>query len=172
MTDRYMGRYRIPSARLQNFDYGSNGMYFITICTKPRKPFLGSLEQGTLHPTRIGVVAIERWCKIAELYPFVALDAFQLMPDHLHAILGFDKPASGLDSSVVRSADLRSGGNFGPQRANLASVIRGFKGAVKAYATTHGIPFGWQPRYHDRIIRNERQLNATREYIRNNPLKG
>ncbi|MFA5817163.1 MAG: hypothetical protein WC865_16275 [Bacteroidales bacterium] len=58
---------------------------------------------------------------------------------------------------------------FGPQSQNLASVIRGFKGAVKSFAMAHSIEFHWQPRYYDRIIRNDQGLNQIREYIRDNP---
>jgi putative transposase len=39
MEEKYQGKYRIPSARLQNWDYGSDGAYFITICAKNRVHF-------------------------------------------------------------------------------------------------------------------------------------
>jgi hypothetical protein len=40
MPDKFKDRYRISSARLANWDYGSNGAYFITICTAHREHFL------------------------------------------------------------------------------------------------------------------------------------
>lgn len=61
-----------------------------------------------------------------------------------------------------------NGNRFGPQKRNLASVIRGIKSAVKSYANQNNIPFAWQPRYHDRIIRDSHEMNRIAEYIENN----
>ena len=58
---------------------------------------------------------------------------------------------------------------FGPQSKNLGAVVRGFKSAVKKYATMNNINFTWQPRYHDRIIRNENEFYRIKNYIFNNP---
>ena len=43
MPDKFQGKYRIPSARLQGYDYGQNGAYFITICTKNRIHYFGEI---------------------------------------------------------------------------------------------------------------------------------
>lgn len=45
MTDKFQDKYRIPSARLQNWDYGSNAIYFVTICTQGREPATASFER-------------------------------------------------------------------------------------------------------------------------------
>lgn len=161
----YQGRYRIPAARLANYDYGSNGMYFITICTQNRQRFFGTIaaDTATLQPTVLGQVAMDCWYRIPEYFPFVALDAFQVMPDHLHGIICINKaPEEQTDWQPNR---------FGPQRQNLASILRGYKSGVKSYATRHQLEFGWQPRYYDRVIRDENELNRIRTYIEINPLK-
>ncbi|MBL0051771.1 MAG: transposase [Bacteroidetes bacterium] len=44
--DKFKNKYRIPSARLQTWDYASDGFYFITICTKNRKHFFGEIVDG------------------------------------------------------------------------------------------------------------------------------
>ena len=67
----------------------------------------------------------------------------------------------------ARGASLR----FGPQSGNLSSVIRGIKSAVTKYANEHNIPFAWQSRYHDHIIRNQLEMNRIADYIQNNPMK-
>ena len=67
----------------------------------------------------------------------------------------------------ARGASLR----FGPQSGNLSSVVRGIKSAVTKYAIEHDIPFAWQSRYHDHIIRNQMEMNRIAEYIQNNPMK-
>lgn len=58
---------------------------------------------------------------------------------------------------------------FGPQSQNLASIIRGFKIGVTKLARTQNPNFAWQPRYHDRIIRNQKAHENISNYIRNNP---
>ncbi len=58
------------------------------------------------------------------------------------------------------------------RKNNVSNIIRGFKGAVTKQIHILGFScFAWQSRFYDRIIRNERELNNTRKYIRNNPLK-
>jgi REP element-mobilizing transposase RayT len=109
----------------------------------------------------MGQMAVEYWTQIPKHYPFVHLDAFVVMPNHIHGILFFDRP----DKTDWNP------NTFGPQSQNLAAVIRGFKSATKRYANQHNIPFEWQSRYHDRIIRDEKELNAIRQYIINNPSK-
>ena len=59
---------------------------------------------------------------------------------------------------------------FGIQTKNLGSVIRGIKSSVTRFANDNRIPFQWQNRYHDHIIRNQRELNRIAAYIENNPL--
>jgi hypothetical protein len=83
------------------------------------------------------------------------------MPDHLHGILCFQKP--GYRGRSVNA--------FGPQSKNLGSVIRNYKGATKAYATSREIKFAWQARYHDDVITSGEELDKIRAYIRNNPAK-
>ncbi|SDI57165.1 hypothetical protein SAMN05192573_1246 [Mucilaginibacter gossypii] len=58
---------------------------------------------------------------------------------------------------------------FGVQKDNVASVLRGYKSSVKKYANDNNIDFAWQPRYYDRVIRNDREYNNIKQYIHNNP---
>ncbi len=162
---KFEGRYRINPARLVDYDYGSNGTYFITVCTQNKERYFGDIVlvdgEPAIQPTGIGQRTIDGWLSIPTFSPFVQLDAFQLMPNHLHGILFIDKPDYNDWQPNV----------FGPQRQNLSSVLRGFKSGVKAYATTNYIPFCWQTRYHDRVIRNNNELNRIRQYIHDNPAK-
>lgn len=57
---------------------------------------------------------------------------------------------------------------FGPQSKNLGSIIRGFKIGVTKYANKNDIPFKWQPRFYDRVIHNENELENIQIYIKNN----
>lgn len=114
-----------------------------------------------LQATDIGKIAIDYWMEIPRHYPFVELDAFVVMPDHIHGLLFFNRPDK---SDWVEN-------QFGVQSQNLGAVIRAYKSSVKRYANQNGIQFAWQSRYHDSIIRDENTIDAIRQYIRNNPTR-
>ena len=86
MNEKYQNKYRIPSARLQNWDYGNNAAYFITICTKERLCFFGEIE-NTMQTTHIGKLAEQYWEEIPTHFPFIELGSFVVMPNHIHGIL-------------------------------------------------------------------------------------
>lgn len=171
------------SFRLNHFDYGQNGYYFVTICTKSRHNYFGVITNGKINYNPLGNIAIKYWQKIAQHFSFVIIDEFIVMPDHIHGIIVIDKTRNDAEPHYVGAHNyarlpvrqLRPGktkfykNTFGPQSKNLASIIRSYKIAVQTYANRHCIPFAWQPRYYDRIIRNERELTNVRRYIRNNP---
>jgi len=56
------------------------------------------------------------------------------------------------------------------QRGRLSVVIGGFKRAISRYANQHQLTFGWQERFHDRIIRDRDEMQRIATYIENNPL--
>lgn len=161
--DKYQNKYRIPSARLPGYDYGAHGLYYVTICTTKRVHYFGNIVETDNYPslwaTEIGKTANEFWQEIPQHFPFVELDEFIIMPDHVQGILFFNKPHK---TDWVTN-------EFGAQSQNLGSVIRGFKSSVKRHANDNNIKFDWQSRFHDRIIRDEKELNNVRKYIRNNP---
>jgi len=164
--DKFLNKYRIASTRLQTGDYGSQASYFITICTKNRKNYFGEIitaaetqNVASLQPTAIGLIAHNNWKEIPLHFPFVELDEFVVMPNHIHGILFFNPP--WLHDWTTNK--------FGPQSQNLASVIRGYKASVKTFSTMNQIEFAWQSRFHDRIIRSSKELSNTRQYIINNP---
>jgi putative transposase len=117
------------------------------------------LPQPSVQYTEIGTIAHKYWMEIPLHFPFVYVDEFIVMPNHIHGLLFFNKRYSPEWKQNV----------FGPQSQNLASVIRGYKAATKKYATMNDIEFAWQPRYHDHIINPDNDLDAIREYIKNNP---
>ena len=172
--EKYHGKYRIESARLKNWDYGSPGFYFVTIVTRNRECYFGDIvtargESGTgvvetqnfasLQPSTIGAIAQQYWMDIPKHFPFVELDEWVVMPNHLHGIIFINKPNySNWEPN-----------KFGPQSMNLGSIMRGYKAGVKSFATTNEIVFTWQSKFHDHIIRSEEELNRIRQYIIDNP---
>ena len=158
--DKYFnGEYRTKSPRLSNWDYGSNGNYFVTISTKNKNKYLGSYDSNELVLNQLGNYAKDCWISIPQHYTFVILDTYIIMPNHIHGII------------KIAKKDYKSWnpGTFGPQSQNLGAIIRGFKAAVTKFARENTIEFAWQSRYYDRIIRNDQELKDIREYILDNP---
>lgn len=158
--------------RWRNWDYSSSANYFVTICTKDKESYFGEIKptlkeldpsilKSYLNPSEIGRLAFENWLSIPKHYSFVRLDTFILMPDHLHGIIRIDKPTP---KDWNRN-------KFGPQKENLADVIRTYKASVKRIANQSGIDFQWQNRYHDRVVRDGSELIEIRNYILTNPLR-
>lgn len=82
-----------------------------------------------------------------------------------------DASVQGQGQEADRMDRIQQGQGFGPQSKNLGSVIRGIKSAVTRFANENNIPFGWQSRYHDHIVRNQDEMNRIAEYIETNPIR-
>jgi len=178
MTDKYRNKYRIQSTRLQNWDYGWNAAYFVTICTKNREHYFGDIVDGEIQLSEIGKMAKKCWLEIPQHFPFVKLESFVVMPNRIHGIIVIDKIDDGrVDNVTVETQNFASlqqrqstrKNKFGPQSKNLASIIRGFKIGVTKNARQIHADFEWQSRFHDHIIRNEKSFNQISKYIINNP---
>jgi putative transposase len=141
------------SPRLQGYDYAQAGAYFVTICTHERQHLFCEVEGEDMCLTPLGAIAATCWDTIPSHYPDVDLDAFVVMPNHIHGIL------------VLTGAT-----SF---KTVLGRVVNGYKGAVTARIRKLGDEnqVVWQSRYHDHIIRNERGLNNIRAYIATNPAR-
>jgi hypothetical protein len=89
--DKFKDKYRIKSTRLPLYDYGQNGYYLVTICTKDRLEYFGNVVNCQMVLTEIGNVALEFWQSISKHFSFVILDEFIIMPNHIHGILIIQK---------------------------------------------------------------------------------
>lgn len=141
--------------RLTEFDYDSNGAYFITICTKDRKPLLSKISVGTTigRPpdvvlTQYGRIVEESIHQINNVYPPVHVDHYVIMPNHIHLLLFLycDDGRAMLVPTISR-------------------VIQHLKGTVTKRI---GQPI-WQSRFYDHVIRSERDYRDIYDYIDNNP---
>jgi REP element-mobilizing transposase RayT len=161
--EKFKNRYRIGTARLQSYDYGQAGAYYITIVTKNRKHYFGEIKNKLFHPSSLSNVVSDEWTKTPDIRPDmnIEIDEFIVMPNHFHAILLIGLNDYNYFPTAVNQ--------FAPQSKNLASIIRGFKSAVSSYANKNNIVFGWHTRYHDHIIRDFDEMKRIREYIMSNP---
>jgi len=180
MPDKFKNKYRIESARLQNWDYGSNAKYFVTICTKNRECFFGNIIDGEMLLNDVGKIVELEWKKTFELRHDMNLfmGEYIVMPNHFHGIIGIGEnrynTVHGLnrdcrDAMHGVSTTTHNTNQFGPQSKNLGSIIRGFKSGVTIGARLINPDFGWQGRFHDHIIRDRKSFHRISEYIKNNP---
>ena len=137
--------------------------------------------------SEIGEIANKKWKIIPEHFPFVLLDEYVVMPNHIHGIIQINKPNDLKDNfsiqnnmetigrdaiNRVSTISNKTGGITGNKnpmnQENLSRIIRWFKGRVSF--ETHQIysEFAWQPRYYDHVIRNDESLAKIRIYIKDN----
>lgn len=179
--DKYKNKYRIPSARLQNWDYGANGAYFITICTQDRKCFFGDIDGNpqSMKLNTIGQLAEQFWTEIPNHFPFVELGNFVVMPNHVHGILIIDRgewpivqtPKLGVSTGPPPPPSPSHGGkNDKWNPGTIGVIINQYKRMVTIHARKIHADFGWQSRFHDHIIRNAQSFETIQSYIETNPL--
>src|SRR5713101_5324310 len=80
------------SIRLQNYDYSQNGRYFLTVCVKGRECLLGEVEHGVMRVNQLGSIAADGLQWLAHRHPYVDLDEWLVMPNHIHAIILIEHP--------------------------------------------------------------------------------
>jgi REP element-mobilizing transposase RayT len=153
-------RHHRRSIRLRGYDYAQAGAYFITLCAQDRERLFGRVAGGAVVLTDIGRIVAEEWERTPALRPNVELDAYVLMPDHMHGILVITQRDDGAAAPQAVPA-LRS-----PART-VGAIVRGFKGAVVRRV---GRPI-WQRDFYEHIIRSEAALERIRRYIETNPAR-
>lgn len=181
--DKYKNRYRIPSARAAWHDY-LGGAYFVTICTKDRESYLGKIVDNQMYLSEIGKYADEQFQDVSLYYPYAVIPLYVIMPNHIHAIVIIDDSilsqhdpcrdaihrVSELEKQMEPKTDRGgiTGRNNPMLYRSLGTVIRGLKARVTHYVNEKGLDFAWQSRFHDRIIRDQRDMNETALYVENN----
>ena len=154
------------TVRLPFFDYRAPGAYFVTACTRDRQPLFGHVMDGERHLSALGRIVEEEWHLLPERRAQVEIDAFVVMPDHIHGIVW-------ITVGDVRDTDRRGAINCAPTApgvvmpGSLSSIVRAFKAGVTRRA---GAPV-WQRGFYEHVIRNGRDLDNTRRYIEENPLR-
>ncbi|PKK83033.1 MAG: hypothetical protein CVT49_10845 [candidate division Zixibacteria bacterium HGW-Zixibacteria-1] len=73
--------------RLKDFDYATEGAYFVTIGTYEKQCLFGDVIDGEMRLNEAGVMMREEWLMTPRRYPNIVLDEFVIMPNHLHGII-------------------------------------------------------------------------------------
>ncbi len=192
MSDKFQNKYRIASTRLQNWDYGWEAAYFVTICTADRQHFLGEIENEKMNLSHQGILVDIFWHEIKNHSKNVELGAFVVMPNHIHGIIilnnnndNDDTDNNGNNVETRHALSLQSKQSeqplpqktIGQQRFQnqgkntLSSIIGSYKSVVTKHANRLQLPFAWQSRFHEHIIRDDEEYKRIENYIINNPLK-
>jgi len=171
----FKNKYRVESARLDDWDYSTPAQYFVTICTKGMFRWFGDVKHGMVTRSGYGDVAHQQWSRLPEYFPHIILDEFIVMPNHVHGIIALDTyldsrhNGGDVASNVSTKKNIKMS-HLSPRAGSLSTILRSYKSGV-----THRIralgrrEFEWQSRFYDHIIRSHKSLNSIREYIHNNP---
>jgi len=161
------------SVRLQGYDYSQEGGYYITVCAKNRECLFGEICNGgrgakyCAH-TDGGKIAEQCWREIPEHYPFIVLDKFIIMPNHIHGMLFIQNNDNPVGVQNFEPLPINRFQKIIP--GSIGAIIRGYKiGVTKWFRANTNIFAVWQRNYYEHIIRDEDNLNRVREYIINNP---
>jgi putative transposase len=152
------------SIRLSGYDYAQSGAYFMTICTHNRQYLFGDIADGEMQLNDAGRMVERCWNDIPTHFPHVELDAFVVMPNHVHFIV----VNMGHGEHTVQGEHAGS---------PLHVVLQWFKTmttneyicGVKQHGWSPFCGKLWQRNYWEHIVRNAQELNHIREYIRDNP---
>ena len=98
MANRWPDTWR--SRRWSKGVYAASGNYFVTICTGRRLCIFGTIEDHQMRLSREGETVHDAWCNLPAHFPHVTLDAFVIMPNHLHGVLNFETEGQSLGTVV------------------------------------------------------------------------
>ena len=139
--------YQRKAMRLPGYDYGLPGAYFVIVCTSYRRPFF---QDETCKQ-----MAEHTWKNLPQRFPTIRLDAFAVLPDHIHGILWLEPTQD--------------------QKPNLWTIMRAYKSLLYHSCidrvrknSPENVRTIWQKRYYDSILTTDLELEHTRIYIVNN----
>lgn len=190
MKIKFQEKYRIESHRKRNWDYSSNGIYFLTIVTQHRECILGKIEESKMILSDFGKIVKAEWEKSFEIRDELFLEEYIIMPNHLHAIVVLKKPKDNMaivethgSVSLQNNVQNQLSSNHPIRKPkSISSFVAGFKSIVVHQVNNYidenqiDIPkynrnnHFFQPNYHDHIINNKDVYVKIKNYIKNNPL--
>lgn len=166
-NEKFNKKYRIKSARHPNFNYSSNGIYFITICTLNRNNFFGEITEKEIILSNRGKIAKNHWEEIPKHYPKIFLNDFIIMPNHIHGLIEIkNMKTPNVETTYQGVSNNDNNSNyFSNNYKNLiasqkwkssliAKVINQFKRTTSIEMKSKNLFFGWQTRFFDWNIKN------------------
>ena len=149
------------SIRLQGYDYSLAGAYFLTLCTQGHSCLFGKIVAGQMILNDIGMAVADCWSQIPAHFPDAELDAWVVMPNHVHGIVVITSAAAPQIAPSTRPAGTSK---------TIGSVVRGVKIGVTKWCRQRSITATvWQRNYWEHIVRSEAELERIRRYVVDNP---
>lgn len=162
------------SNRLRDYDYSSPGAYFVTLVARNRQSLFGKVLSDQIVLSEVGKIARAEWLRSVSMRKELRADEFIVMPDHFHAIVFFDDRSPAEQVLPIKAVGAHGRAPLHRRPRTLGSLIAAFKAASTRRAREEFRDpqlVLWQRNYHDRVIRNQTELDQIREYILYNPLK-
>jgi putative transposase len=106
-------KHRRRSIRLKGYDYSQAGVYFVTICTQGRACLFGEVIDGEMRLNDAGRMVVAEWERLPVSFPNVVLDAFVVMPNHIHGIVILTDPADDATDGATAIGATISGATTG-----------------------------------------------------------
>ncbi len=161
------------SIRYRDFDYASEGGYFVTVVSHQGRCLFGEIVDGVMRLNIFGRVVWKEWFITSQLRPNIELfeDEFVVMPNHIHGIIWITNSLDGGRGTLQRAPTVERFGK--PVSNSIPTIVRLFKATVtrqiNVLRNTPAEPV-WQRNYYEHIIIDERDYQNISEYISNNPL--
>jgi putative transposase len=174
MADYDPTRHHRRSIRLPAYDYAQPGAYFVTVCTQNRECVFGQVVEGQMIVSDPGQMVESVWRQLPR-YHGVDVDAFAVMPNHVHGIIVL-VGAGPVGAGPRACPDMGRPQEVAPTMS-LPDVVHRFKSLTTARYRKGVLQDGWQPfpgrlwqrNYYEHVIRDEEELNRIRQYIIDNP---
>ncbi|MBR6675778.1 MAG: hypothetical protein IKL24_00410 [Clostridia bacterium] len=149
--------------RLNKFDYSSTGAYYVTICTQDRRCLLSRIVGRGLAPAKtngieytiFGEIAKQQLLSLELRYPFLSIDQYVIMPNHIHAIM------------------ILKGGAAGARpRPTIIDIVCAYKSLTTIECKKNGLSSKlFQSSFYEHIIRGREDYDEIRKYIHENPMR-
>ena len=167
-NDLFRNKYRIPSARAYWHDYNC-GYYFITICTEKREHYFGEIYDKKMCFSQLGRYTDSYINKMNSSLQDSDILSYVVMPNHIHLIIAVYKTKKKYQDFIKNETDFNETMSYISRKCGrLSNIILKLKSGITRYALKKEIPFKWQERFHDRIIRDNNEFEIKDNYIKNN----
>jgi putative transposase len=172
------------SIRLKGYDYSQAGAYFITICCQDRACLFGKIIEDTdnvptIELNEYGAIAYNEWNKLTERFPNLELDVFQIMPNHIHAIIVLTDREQDIENRKIEDGANVKIADVDEATARVARTVGDIVGAYKSLVNNKCLAICkanneylgklWQRNYYEHIIRDEGAYRLIADYIITNP---
>ena len=149
------------SIRLRGYDYSRPGAYYVTVVTHGRRTLFGDVVDGEMRLNDAGRLIVEGWEWLASRHRYVELDAYVVMPNHLHGVIVIAGEGGSRTAPTEKRKPLgRLVGAFKTVTTKRVNLARDTPGRML-----------WQRNYYEHVIRSDEEWNRVREYIINNPMR-